>query len=168
MGIRWQEYITNTEVLEKANSTSIEAMLMTRQLRWAGHLSRMEDTRLPKAVFYGELKEGKRDRGAPRKRYKDQLRRQLKAADIPEDNWETCARSRESWRGQIKRGSTAFEINRREALVEKRRKRKEPKPSEQSLPTQVFPCPRCNRLCRSRIGLHSHMRACQANLQPSH
>ena len=59
-------------------------MLLTRQLRWAGHLSRMEDTRLPKAVFYGELCQGKRDRGAPRKRFKDQLRRQLRAAEIPE------------------------------------------------------------------------------------
>ena len=53
----------------------------------------MEDDRMPKAVdlFYGELVQGKRICGAPRKRYKDQLRRQLRAADIHEVDWETQA-----------------------------------------------------------------------------
>ncbi|KAI8516323.1 hypothetical protein Bbelb_049040 [Branchiostoma belcheri] len=77
MGIKWQDYVTNTEVLERANLQSMEAMLMTRQLRRAGHLARMKDSRMPKAVFYGELCQGKRDRGAHRKHFKDQLKRQL-------------------------------------------------------------------------------------------
>ena len=71
-------------------------MLLTIQLRWVGHLSRMEDTRLPKAVFYGEPCQGKRDRGAPRKRFKDQLRRQFRIAEIPEKDWESRARERVS------------------------------------------------------------------------
>ena len=41
--------------------------------RWAVHVTRMEDVRMPKAVFFSELQEGKRDRDAPRKRYKDKL-----------------------------------------------------------------------------------------------
>ena len=49
----------------------------------------MQDDRMPKAVFYGELVPGKRIPGAPRKRYRDQLRRQLRAADIHEVDWET-------------------------------------------------------------------------------
>ena len=51
------------------------------QLRWAGHVTRMEDVRMPKAVFFSELQDGKRDRGAPRKRYKDQRKRQLYMRD---------------------------------------------------------------------------------------
>ena len=39
-------------------------------LRWAGHVTKMEDIRMPKAVFFSELQEGKHDRGAARKRYK--------------------------------------------------------------------------------------------------
>ena len=35
----------------------------------------MEDVRMPKAVFFSELQEGERDRDAPRKRYKDQLKK---------------------------------------------------------------------------------------------
>ena len=39
---------------------------------------------MPKAVFYGELRLGKRDRaGALRKRFKDQLKQQLSAASMP-------------------------------------------------------------------------------------
>ena len=56
--------------------------LASGQLRWAGHVTRMEDVPMPKAVFFNELQEGKRDRGAPRKRYKDQLKRQRAQAGI--------------------------------------------------------------------------------------
>ena len=56
MGIHWQDYVTNNEVLEQASLPSVEAMLMLRQLRWAGHVSRRDGTRTPKAVFYGELR----------------------------------------------------------------------------------------------------------------
>ena len=38
--------------------------------------TRMEDIRMPKAVFFSELQKGKRDRGAPRKQYKVQLKKQ--------------------------------------------------------------------------------------------
>jgi len=47
---------------------SIEAMLLKAQLRWAGHVSRMEDHRLPKITLHGEFSSGHRDRGAPKKR----------------------------------------------------------------------------------------------------
>lgn len=55
--------VTNKENQEQANTPSIEAMLLTRQPRWAGHLSCMEDTLMPKAVFFGELCQGKQ--GSP-------------------------------------------------------------------------------------------------------
>ena len=57
------------------------------QLRWAGHATMIEDVRMPKAVF-GELQEGKRDRGAPRKCYKNQLKRQLAQAEISQQTWQ--------------------------------------------------------------------------------
>ena len=49
----------------RANFKSIESVLMLKQLKWAGHVSRMDASRLPKVIFCGELKQGKRDRGAP-------------------------------------------------------------------------------------------------------
>ena len=38
--------------------------------------------RMPQAVFFSMLPEGKRDHGAPRKRYKGQLKRQLAQARL--------------------------------------------------------------------------------------
>jgi len=67
--IHWSDYITNVEVLERTGITSIEAMLMKTQLRWAGHVSRMEDHRPPKIALYGKLSTGHPGRGAPKKRF---------------------------------------------------------------------------------------------------
>ena len=73
LGIKWQAHVSKEEVLKTASLPSMESILLQVQLRWACHITRMEDVRMPKAVFFSELQEGNRDRGAPRKRYKDQL-----------------------------------------------------------------------------------------------
>ena len=74
LGIKWQDHVSNEEVLKRASLPSLESILLQVQLRWAGHVTRMEDVHTPKAVFFSKLREGKRDRGAPTKRYKDQLK----------------------------------------------------------------------------------------------
>ena len=40
LGIHWSDYVSNQEVLDKAGISSIEAMVVQQQLRWAGHVSR--------------------------------------------------------------------------------------------------------------------------------
>jgi len=39
--VRWQEKKSNTEVLQICNINSIEAFLITAQLRWTGHVLHM-------------------------------------------------------------------------------------------------------------------------------
>ena len=51
LSIKWQAYVSNEEVLKNASLPSIESIFLQMQLRWAGHISRMEDIRMPKAVF---------------------------------------------------------------------------------------------------------------------
>ncbi|XP_050187470.1 uncharacterized protein LOC126648484 [Myiozetetes cayanensis] len=98
LNIHWTDYVTNTSVLEQAAVTSIEAMLLRTQLSWAGHVSRMQDYRLPKIVLYGELATGCRKRGAPKRRYKDCLKQSLSLGHIDHHHWSTLASSREAWR----------------------------------------------------------------------
>ena len=140
MGIKWKDYITNTEVLERAQLQSIESMLMLRQLRWAGHVARVPDSRMPKAMFYGELAQGKHNKGAPQNRFKDQLKRQLLQADIDPKTWEQSATNRVNWRAATHKGTQHFEEKRRE----KRRKWKDPEPQLDNA-DQIFTCPHCDR-----------------------
>eukprot|EP00795_Rhopilema_esculentum_P017617 gene17618-9257_t len=55
LGIHWEDRIHSTEVLKRANSTSIQSMLSHRRLRWLGHVKRMEIDRIPKQLLYGKL-----------------------------------------------------------------------------------------------------------------
>ena len=77
---------TTRQVLETASLPSMESILprilLRMQLRWAGHTTRMEDVRMTKAIFFSVLQEGKHDSVAPRKPYKNQLKRQLAQAGI--------------------------------------------------------------------------------------
>ena len=47
-GIKWQDKVTNTDVLQICGITGIEAFLLQAQLRWVGHVMRMPDDRIPK------------------------------------------------------------------------------------------------------------------------
>src|SRR2546425_1253564 len=57
---KWQDKISNIEVLERSRCSSIEAMIISAELRRVGHVVRMADDRLPKQLLYAELAQGKR------------------------------------------------------------------------------------------------------------
>ena len=97
LNIEWRLYATYTVVLERACSSSIEKRLILNQMRWADHVVRMGDGRLPKELFYGELTRGKRPQHKPRKRFKDVLKSNLKELEIDVDSWEALTKNRESW-----------------------------------------------------------------------
>ena len=69
--------VSNQDVLRPANLLSVEALITKAQLRWSGHVMRMEDSRLPKQVLCSDLAIGKRKQGGQRKRYKDCLKKSL-------------------------------------------------------------------------------------------
>ena len=53
--IKWQEHVPNTTVLKICNISGIEALLQTAQLRWCGHVIRMDNTRIPKRSSMGNF-----------------------------------------------------------------------------------------------------------------
>ena len=153
LGIKWQDRIPDTEVLEKAGLPSIFTLLMQTQLRWAGHVARMEDNRLPKQLLFGELTEGKRKACGPKKRFKDTLKSSLKAFDVQTSSWEQTALDRPTWRQTLYKGAKRLEDKRQESAINRRQARKQATPTEATIP-----CPHCPRLFRARIGLTSHLR----------
>ena len=158
--IRWQDKIPDSEVLQKSGLSSIHTLLMKNQARWAGHLVRMPDSRLPKQLLYGELQEGTRPLGRPKKRFKDSLKSSLKGLGININTWEQQALDRSSWRSCLKSGSSLAEASRLNRLAEKRVARKAR--AAVATPTQSqHICPSCGKICMARIGLASHMRAHQ-------
>ena len=88
LNIKWQDRIPDVVVLRRAHTVSVEAPITVSQLRWPGHVCRMDSSRLPKAVFYSQLRQGKRYHGGQKLRFKDVLKRQMKRTGIPHDIWE--------------------------------------------------------------------------------
>ena len=86
LNIKWQTYTPDTTMLESAECPNIEYFTLLNQLRWAAHLVNMENTRIPKQLFYGELVNGKRPQHKPKKRYKDCLKYNFKELDIDYNN----------------------------------------------------------------------------------
>ena len=110
--IKWQAQTPDRTVLENAECPNIECFIALNQLRWAGHHVRMEDTRIPKQLFYGELVNGKRPRHKPKKRYKDYLKYNFKKLDIDYNNWEESALYRSEWRKAVRDGYNLLETRR--------------------------------------------------------
>ena len=107
LNIKWQDRIPDDEVLRRAHTVSVEALTTVSQLRWAGHVRRMANSRLPKAVFYSELSQGKRSHGGQKLRFKDVLKRHMKKTGISHDIWEEEAVQRVKWRGLLRKAKSA-------------------------------------------------------------
>lgn len=160
--IRWQDKVPDTEVLKQADFPSAITTMRKAQLRWAGHVSRMSDTRIPKQLLYGELSQGKRKVGGQRKRFKDSLKVSLKDFSISPDTWETLAADRPSWRSAITTGAKTAEERRTQTAEQKRQMRKARATSTNSTAPTHF-CPTCGRGFLARIGLTSHLRTHRSN-----
>ncbi|XP_076042061.1 uncharacterized protein LOC143025963 [Oratosquilla oratoria] len=143
--------VTNLEVLDRAEMTSIEAMVLKSQLRWVGHVIRMDNHRLPKQLWYGELSSGKRNTGRPRKRLKDCVKTHLTHTNIPPKKLETEALDRPQWRSITLQAQTVFEDQRRENARKARARLKAT--SSQPPSYEHFPCPHCPRVCPHKLRL---------------
>lgn len=75
--------------------------------------------------FFGELLQGKRPIGAPKKRYKDVLKASLKRVKINTRSWQTDALHRSSWRAKCRMAVVVFEEVKIDALKAKRARKKQ-------------------------------------------
>ena len=158
LNVKWKSLTPDTDVLHRSGSQSIEAMITLNQMRWSGHVVRMEDHRLPKQLFYGELVAGKRPQCKPRKRFKDCVKENLKAMQLDAENWEVNTMNRDTWRSSIQIGSRNAEAVRSQNAKLKRDTRKgiirelpDDKPS--------WKCNVCERVLLSKAGYVNHLKS---------
>ena len=121
--IRWFHKVTNYEVLSRCKIKSLKSMLDKAKLRWLGHVIRMEDSRIPKALLYGRLAAGIPRRGN-HNTYLNTVKCTLKECVIPCSNLSELASERDEWRETVSEGVNKAEKARINNLIEKRMRRK--------------------------------------------
>ena len=99
LSIKWNHFVSNEEVLERANVLHIEIKLLKNRLRWMGHICRMNDTRPVKALLFGEL-EGSRKMGRLLLRYKDTCKMALQRSEALNE-WNSVVNDRNKWKALI-------------------------------------------------------------------
>ena len=153
LNIKWQDHIPDVEVLCHAHTVSVEAPITMSQLRWAGHVRQMANSRLSKAAFYSELRQGKRSQGGQKLRFKDVLKQHTMKTGISHDTWEEAVQ-RVKWRGLLRKATSAVEEQRQQEYQCAHVRR------HSEATSSSFQCNNCQCYCRSRAGLTAHMRAC--------
>ena len=138
---------------------SVESILTKNQLRWTGHVIRMNERRLPKAVLYGELQRGKRGVGRPKLQFMDCVKRHLNN-NMPD--WEQQAKDRPRWKSFVSQTAKAVDDRlEAESAARSQRRASRVNSTNTPAPNTELQCRFCGRLCRARIGLVSHERSCQ-------
>ena len=157
-GFTLEDRVSNADLYTLCGISGIEGFLIQSQLRWAGHVVRMDDSRIPKQLMYSQLDVGNRNIGRPWLRYKDKLKANLAAVQINSKNFELNAKDRDAWRSmchqQVKHFSTACIQKLREARL--RAKLNANMPATLSLNPHA--CVHCGLVCRSLAGLKCHLR----------
>jgi hypothetical protein len=95
----WRE-LHNKELCDLYSSPSIIIIIKSRRMRWAGHVARMgrSNTRID---YWWERQRGKRPLGRPRRRYVDNIRKDLGEVGCGDVDWIGLAQDRNRWRALV-------------------------------------------------------------------
>jgi hypothetical protein len=94
----WQSR-TNRELEEMNGGENIVKWIKGQRIRWLGHQEKMEEERMPKKIFTQEL-EVTRRRGIPRKRWKEEVERDLQVLGVR--RWRELVTDRKKWRDIVR------------------------------------------------------------------
>ena len=94
---------TNLELEELTKGENIVQWINGQRISWLGHLEGMEEDRMPKKIFTQEL-EGTRRRGRPRKRWKEEVERDLQVLGVR--SWRELVADRKKWKDIVRQAKT--------------------------------------------------------------
>ena len=133
----------------------IENVVVAKRRRWAGHVARMDDFRLPKRILFGWLPQRRPAHGT-KQRWRDKVRKDLKQFGIEESSWFRKAQDKLYWRAVCKESLTA-------CTEERQRKRRSAHGcgphAAADAPTSAAPllvCLTCSRTFRRRQDIARH------------
>jgi hypothetical protein len=87
---------------ETSKGENIVKWIKGQRISWLGQLERMEGNRMPKLIFSQDL-EGPRRRGRPRKRWKEEVERDLQVLGV---RWRELATERKKMAGYCSTGQS--------------------------------------------------------------
>jgi hypothetical protein len=90
---------TNRELEEMRKGENIVKWIKGQKISWLGHQEGIEEDRMPKKIFTQEL-EGTRRRGRPRKRWKDEVDRDLQVLGVR--RWRELVADRKKWKDIVR------------------------------------------------------------------
>ena len=98
---------TNRELEEMSKGENIVKWIKGQRISWLGHLERMEEDRMPKKIFTQEL-EGTRRKGRPRKRWKEEVERDLQELGVR--RWRALVADRKKWKDIVRQARAHSEL----------------------------------------------------------
>lgn len=138
---------------------NVISVIIRAQMRWVGHIIRMDDHCMPHQLLYvGDWEETSRPQC-----YKDAVKDALRHCDIQPRELEAAAADRTFWQALCYDASTGFEDRCHQKLIENREQHHRITPTAST--TMDFQCPHCARLCASRLGLQSCLHVHRRNAQ---
>jgi len=94
----WKSW-TNRELEEMSQGENIVKLIKGQRISWLGHLERMEEDRMHKKTFTQE-QEGTRRSGRPRKRWKEEVERDLQVLGVR--RWRQFVADRKKWKDIVR------------------------------------------------------------------
>ena len=99
----WDLHISTQELGQRLGLDSIDMYVSRRQLRWLGHVSRMDYSRLPRRMLSSWVAHA-RPRGAPHMTYGRSINKALAKFGISPAWWPELAADRGAWRETLRSG----------------------------------------------------------------
>jgi hypothetical protein len=98
---------TNRELEEMSKGENIVKWIKGQRISWLGHVERMKENRMREMIFGQEL-EGPRRRGRPRKRWKEEVERDLQVLGVR--RWRELTTDRKKWWDIVRQAKAHSEL----------------------------------------------------------